>query len=527
MRELVMGNIEHVREQIYRGDRQRLGELRALARQGYKLKPPSHLKAALAATRAYQATRGKVAGGRDAFCERALELLDLSGRKPETFNISKQTLAKNLNAITPEVRARYAGKPLPHKDLAHYLAVIRTAAEIDGANIEAAEIAFLKELPIWQTAARIDAADETWMAIENLCDLLRDLGTKVASQANLARAFPRQDKLSLRWDALHERLALDRNGQINMELSPVHPQVEIGVNFDEQRSLPSIPLVRVPVGWGNVELEIEMGSACVSKKPGVDRPAGRWESLKARLIQFREVRLALAFINDREIGSVLMSRGAVGANFDRPTSGTSMIWGTCHWQDILAVQQEVFFDGGWRRVRLPVVHSDDHEDFGLDHMAPGEAGDWDWEFDPIGHPGSVTMYGADYVSFTRLTPDHLHHWLVTPHPLDGIDVVCPWTLTDATHVEREYPVWLTAGGDFETYWNDVPVEALTCPNGTPARIIETNLHNGRFETALREAASRVVDQTHLVIEQNRLAAQDAQSALRVRWAERKPDMKSP
>lgn len=35
-----MGNIEHVREQIYRGDRQRLRELRALARKGYKLKPP-------------------------------------------------------------------------------------------------------------------------------------------------------------------------------------------------------------------------------------------------------------------------------------------------------------------------------------------------------------------------------------------------------------------------------------------------------------------------------------------------------
>lgn len=86
-----------------------------------------------------------------------------------------QTIAKSLNAITPEVRSRYAGKPLPHRDLAHYLAVIRTAAAIDAADIETAEIAFLKELPIWQTAARIDAADETWLAIENLCDLLRDL----------------------------------------------------------------------------------------------------------------------------------------------------------------------------------------------------------------------------------------------------------------------------------------------------------------------------------------------------------------
>lgn len=521
-----MGNIEQVLEQIHRGDRQRLGELRALARQGYKLKPPSHLQAALAATRAYRATRGKITGGRDAFCERALENLDLSHRKPETFNISKHILAKNLHAITPEVRTRYAGKLLPHKDLAHYLSVIRTAAEIDGADMEAAEIAFLKELPIWQTAARMDAADETWVAIEDLCDLLRDLGTKVASQADLARAFFRQDKLSLRWDPLHERLALDRNGQINMGLSPVHPQVEIGVNFDEQRPLPSVPLVRVPVGWGDVELGIEMGSACVSKEPGIDRPAGRWESLKARLIQFREVRLALAFINDREVGPVLMSRGAVGAKIDGPTSGTSMIWGTCHWQDTLAVQQEVFFDGGWRRVRLPVVRSDNHEDFGLDHVAPGEAGDWDWEFDPIVHPGSFTMYGADYVSFTRLTPDHLHHWLVTPHPLDGMEVSCPWDLTEASHVGREYPVWLSAGDDFETYWNDVPVEALTCPNDTPARIIETNLHNGRFVTALREAASRVVDQTHLVIEQNRLAAQEAQSALRARWADRKPHMKS-
>ena len=48
-------------------------------------------------------------------------------------------------------------------------------AAIDAADIETAEIAFLKELPIWQTAVRIDAADETWLAIENLCDLLRDL----------------------------------------------------------------------------------------------------------------------------------------------------------------------------------------------------------------------------------------------------------------------------------------------------------------------------------------------------------------
>lgn len=124
---------------------------------------------------AYQATQGKIDGGRDSFCERALELLDLCGRKPERFNISMQTIAKSLNVITPEVRSRYAGKPLPHRDLAHYLAVIRTAAAIDAADIETAEIAFLKELPIWQTAARIDAADETWLAIENLCDLLRDL----------------------------------------------------------------------------------------------------------------------------------------------------------------------------------------------------------------------------------------------------------------------------------------------------------------------------------------------------------------
>lgn len=521
-----MGNIEQVREQIYRGDRQRLRELLALARQGYKLKPPSHLHAALAATRAYRATRGKIDGGRDAFCERALELLDLCSRKPETFNISKHILAKSVNAITPEVRTRYADKLLPHKELAHYLAVIRTAAEIDGVDVDAAEIAFLKELPIWRTAARMDSADETWEAIENLYDLLRDLATKVAVQADLASAFRRQEKLSLRWDALHERIVLDRNGQVNTGLSPVHPEVEIGVNFDEQRPLPSVPLVRVPVGWGDVELKIEMGSACVSKKPGMDRPAGRWESHKACLIQFREVRIALAFINDREVGPVLMSRGAVGVNFNAPQAGSSMIWGTCHWRDTLAVQQEVFFDGGWRRVRLPVVGSSDNEDHGLDHVAPGEAGDWDWEFDPIGHPGSVTMDGADYVSFTRLTPDHLHHWLVTPHPLDGMEVSCPWDLTEASHVGREYPVWLSAGDDFETYWHDVPVEALTCPNDTPARIIETNLHNGRFETALREAASRVVDQTHLVIEQNRLAAQEAQSALRARWADRKPHMKS-
>ncbi|MEO3480061.1 hypothetical protein AAFO90_20620 [Phaeobacter sp. CAU 1743] len=521
-----MGNIEQVREQIYRGDRQRLGELRALARQGYKLKPPSHLQAALAATRAYRATRGRIDGGRDAFCERALERLDLYGRKPETFNISKHTLARSLNAITPEVRARYAGKPLPHKDLAHYLAVIRTAAEIDGVDIEAAEIAFLKELPIWQTAARMDAADETWEAIENLSNLLRDLGTQVAEQAALASAFRLQENLSMRWDALHERITLVRNNQVNTGLSPVHPQVEIGVNFDEQRPLPSVPLVRVPVGWGDVELEIEMGSACVSRKPGMDRPAGQWQSHKARMMQFREVRLALAFINDREVGPVLMSRGAVGANFDWLASGTSMIWGTCHWRDTLAVQQEVFFDGGWRRVRLPVACTRDHEDFVLDHVTPGKAGDWDWEFDPIGHPGSVTMYGADHVSFTRLTPDHLHHWLVTPHPLDGMEVICPWGQTDAAHVGHEYPVWLTASGDFEAYWNDVPVEALTCPNDTPARIIETNLYNGRLEAALREAATRVVDQTHRVMEQNRMAAQEAQLALRARWTDRKPFLKS-
>lgn len=509
-------------QRLLRGDLARLAEIRTQARAGLRLNPPQHLHAALAAGHAYRAAHKKIPGGRDAFAERALEAIDLTHSKPTVFNISKYTLAKDITAITREVQEHYAPTEKhpgrgPHKGLAPYLAIIRVAAEIEGEDVDAAQIGFLRELTLWHNAPRTETAEESWEAIEALSGLIELLSRRIAKDTGLAEALLRHEQLERRWNYMnlqfegHFRSGWHRNNR-----SPVYPVVEFGVNIDETRPFPSVPLVRIPVGWDDVEVDIETGDACAAQEPGTERPHGRWKARSARLIQFREVRLALAPVDTRNIGPVLMSRGAVGLKLEGEGSPTSMVWGTMHWLDTLMMDQEVYADGGWRRIRLS-THCEE-----LTHTANNEGGDWDWEYDPIEHPSMFTGLGADYVSFTRMTPDHLYHWLVAEEGLDGLSQVCPWTACEYRNAVLERPLPL-ARLETTDGWSDlhrgVDIEGLICPIDTPARHIEVSLYNGRFEETLRSAAQRVVSETNRVTSTQRQASAAAQERLRLRWTQ--------
>lgn len=489
------------RQALMAGDRARLAEL--TLETGKKLLDEDRLRAALAFGALYVEATERRRDSRTIFQDRLRQELRARGLERIDPQVRKLKLPRAIKAIDREIVHRYRGKPEPHRSLRHYLAAVCVAADLLGQDRAEAQIAFLRNLSIWQTTPRLEVAEEAWDAANSLWRMLDAMCRAVAQQTKLLTAIRRTEYTQMKWDPFLRQLHASDGYCMDGPVSPVHPVCDFGTHISEQRPFPSVQLLRVPMGWANTELFVEQGPGTGAEILGGERRSGVLEPRAGRLIQYREVRLALAPIDERQCGGVLLSQDAVIWRDAGPAGGTEhRLVGEGNWTDMAAVDErgfhpqfsdqysrvfEIRLDDGWHRVARR--RFDD-----LDQARNDYAEGCDWEWDPLEHPGDVPYLGRGYVSATRLTPDYVHHWLIAPQNMDQERAVCPWA--------RDFPK---------------PGTPLRAPLHTPARAIERALHDGSLEALLRERSEAIAVASAEILEASRRRSNAAEAAMMARW----------
>lgn len=504
-----------ISEQVHHHDRQRLRALLGDARQGFTLRERQRFDAAFELGKRYNAIIREVKGGRSAFEGRVIEILDEYGHRTETFDVAKWKLPKGVEQVDTTVRSNPKYRSIPQKSLIHYLSAIQALAEFAGEDIENALISFLKAARMWKDEPLPDSGEDNWDAISRLHHMLTAVCQGVAAQTGMMDVFRRLYSMPLTWRYLEQRLQLGTISNFAGGFSPVDRSPLFDVNIDETFPFPSVPLLRIPLAWGDLAVEIEEGKTCIAAEPGAARRDGIFKRRDARVIQYRDIHLAIAPLNDREVGPVLMSRGLVGLRIPSSSPHVTMVFGTLHWLDTLAVQQEVLHDGGWRRIKLEFDPDQDR----LDHQIAGPGDDYSWECDPVEYPG-VLNSGGDYVVYHRMSVDHLHHWLIGDHALDGEGATCPWSPFDGEPwTERPGLVLPPTGNLWEDAFHDADGKALPLlsPVRTSAFYVEAALHKGRIHKALLDQATALRRQAVHLVEQRRIEAIAAQEQLMASW----------
>ncbi|MDA3859509.1 MAG: hypothetical protein PF480_15060 [Roseovarius sp.] len=201
------------------------------------------------------------------------------------------------------------------------------------------------------------------------------------------------------------------------------------------------------------------------------------------------------------------------------------VHGTLHWMDRLGCDQLIHRADGWHRIRLPVLgNQEDPRE--MDAEASGVGEDWDWEYDPVDLPGQTTGYGADYVSWTRCTPYHLMHWLMTDHTIEEEGAWCPWRRAEIATATREQPpiVSLPEGASdiSEEYWasdDDLP-SILVCDELSGAAFcVEDCLYNSLLPASLNARAMRIREALEHVEADMAIRCRTKKDALLANWAD--------
>lgn len=498
---------EERRAEMRAGDRARLREIRIQARSATPMRHPDHLHAALAFGHLYREATNRRRGSRTRFEDRLREELRAEGIEREHIQVQKLKLPISVNAIDDQVRRQWFRRKTPHRSLHHYLAAVRVAADMLGQDRESVQIAFLRGLPVWNNTQRLEVSEEARDAADALCRLLDRMGRSVAQETDVMSTVRRAACQPMGWHPLTNIVEAISGNRMIGPFSPIHPVCDSGTHISEMRPFASVPLVQIPMGWIDCDLFVEEGKGTGGIEFRAPRLPGEFRRRRGRLIQYREIRLALAPLDERVAGSVLLSQDALtwrdgsvqGYGQDMPVIGEG------NWSDVAQTQQEedsfpleqgswttheIKMSDGWHRV---LVQRRDDLDRTRDDYAEGQ----DWEWDPIERPGEITFNGCGYVSATRLTPDHVYLWLLQSQSLDDEPAVCPW----------------------ETPWWDGQLKpALRSPPFTPARQIEEALHDGRIETALRTQAVNIASQVTAVLDVSRQAASIAERDLMERWS---------
>ncbi len=503
-----------ISEQVHHHDRQRLRAILAEAQRGVTLKERQRFDAALELGKRYNAAIRNLKGGRRAFEGRVIEILIGLGHQTETFDAAKWKMPKGIEQIDASVRSNPKYRSIPQKSMIHYLAAVQAVAEFAGDNVENAQISFLKAARVWKDEPLPDPAEDKWDAISRLHRMLTAASQGISVQTGLMDVFRRLYSMPLTWRYLEEKLHLGTISNFAGDFSPVDRSPVCDINIDETFPFPSVPLVRIPIAWGDLSVEIEGGDACAAE-PGAPRSDGVFVRHAARVIQYRDIHMAIAPLNDREVGPVLMARGLVGLRIPPSAPNVTMVFGTLHWSDTLSVQQEILHDGGWRRVKLEFAPDKDQ----LQHQIPGPGDDYSWECDPVEYPG-VLSSGGDYVVYHRMSVDHLHHWLIGDHALDGEAAISPWSPYDGepwNELPRLVPP--PAGHFWEEAFHDTdgkPLPLLS-PVRTSAWYVEAALHKGWIHQALLVQATELRQQAGNLVVQRRKEAIAAQELLIASW----------
>lgn len=509
-----------ISEQVHHHDRQRLRSLLGEARRGVTLKERQRFDAALELGKRYSAAIRDLKVGRGAFEGRVIEILIGLGHQTETFDVAKWKLPKSIEQIDASVRSNPKYRSIPQKSMIHYLAAVQALAEFAGDNVENAQISFLKSARMWKDEPLPDPAEDNWDAVSRLHHMLTAASQAVAVQTGLMDVFRRLYSMPLTWRYLEQKLHLGTIRNFAGDFSPVDSSPVYHINIDETFPFPSVPLVRIPIAWGDLSVEIEIGDTCFAAEPGAPRSDGVFVRHAARVIQYRDIHVAIAPLNEREVGPVLMARGLVGLRIPPSSPNVTMVFGTLHWSDVLSIQQEILHDGGWRRVKLEFAPDVDQ----LPHQVLGPGDDYSWECDPVEYPG-VLNSGGDYVVYHRMSVDHLHHWLIGDHAIEGEAAISPWSPFDG-EPWNEYPrlVAPPTGLLWENAFHDAdgkPLPLLS-PVRTSARYVEAGLHKGRIYQALLEQATELRRQTVQLVEQRRTEAIAAQERLIASWKTGQP-----
>jgi len=321
--------------------------------------------------------------------------------------------------------------------------------------------------------------------------------------------------MPLTWHYLEQKLYLHPGTYFADDFSPFDSSPIDDINIDETFPFPSVPLVRIPIAWGDLSIEIEEGDGCVTSEPGASRRDGAFVRHDARVIQYRDVHVAIAPLNDREVGPVLMARGLVGLRIPSSSKRVTMVFGTLNWIDSGTVRKEVLHEGGWRRVKLYIAPYQDR----LDHQAVGPGDDYTWECDPVEYPGLLNS-GGSYVVYHRMSIDHLHHWLIGDHALDGEAAICPWSPFEGepwNERPRLIPEPTGHLSEDRFFESDGKLLPLLSPIRTSALYVEAALHKGQIHGALLEQATALRRQAVQLVEHRRMEAIAAQEKLIASW----------
>ena len=456
----------------------------------------------------YREATNRRRGSRTRFEDALREELRAEGLERTHIQAQKLKLPAAVTVIDKVVRKEWPkSRKMPHRSLRHYLAAVRVVADMTGQERDSAQITFLRNLPIWSSAPRLEVSEEHREAADVLSLLLSAMGRSVSSETDVMTSVKRTTCQQMRWMPFAKEVVATDEFWMAGPVSPVHPLCAFDMHIAEMRPFPSIELLRIPMGWIDCELFVEEGKGTGAASFGGSRNTGAFRQRRGRLIQYREIRLALAPLNERFAGSVLTSQDALRWRSDASgghDQDLSLI-GEGNWSDVAQtkcegedyraddqtwVSHEVQLADGWHRVLLRRKQQ-------LDWAHEGYEDGQDWEWDPIERPGEVLFLGRGYVSATRLTPDHIYHWLLQSHDGGGEAAVCPW----ATPTET----------------STTPL-ALRSPPFTIARQIERALHDGRIEAALRSQGYDIARQVAAVLDGYREAASEAENGLMARWS---------
>lgn len=496
------------RAEMRAGDRARLREIRIQSRSGQPMRHPDHLHAALAFGRLYREATNRRRGTRTLFEDRLREELRIEGLEREHIQVQKLKLPATVLVIDDVVRRKWHRKKTPHRSLHHYLAAVRVIADMLGQDREGVQIAFLRGLPLWHSAPRLEVSEETRDAADALCRLLEGMGRSIALQTDILTTVRRATCQPMGWHPLTGVVEAVEGHHMDGPFSPVHPTCDFGTYISEMRPFPSVSLVWIPMGWINCDLFIEVGEGTGGAAFRMPRAGGTFRRFRGRIVQYRDIRLALAPLDDRTAGSVLLSQDALAWRDEsvRGYGNDMPILGEENWSDIARIQydgdsflpdqdcrtsHEIQMPDGFHRV---LVRRCDDLDWTRGEYEDGQ----DWEWDPIERPGEILHLGKGYVSATRLTPDHVYQWLLQPQDFDDERAICPW----------ESP-----------FWSDAPALTLRSPPFTPARQIEAALHDGRIENDLRDQAISISRQVAAIIDLSRETSSSAERVLMDRWSQ--------
>jgi len=495
------------RAEMRAGDRTRLREILIQSNSATPLRHPDHLHAALAFGRLYREATNRRRCSRTRFEDGLRKELRIEGLDREHIQVQKLKLPATVVAIDDAVRRKWHRKKTPHHSLRHYLAAVRVTADMLGRDREGVQIAFLRGLPLWHNTPRLEVSEETRDAADALCRLIAAMGRSIAQETDVITTVRRAGCQPMGWHPLTGVVEAVAGHRMDGPFSPVHPVCDFGTHISEMRPYPSVSLVQVPMGWIDCDIFVEEGEGTAGSAFGAPRSSGEFRRRRGRMIQYRDIRLALAPLDERSAGSVLLSQDVLawrdeselGYRADMPIVGEgnwSAMAQTDHEGDNFRLDQqcwtshEIQAPDGWHRI-LVQRGNDLHRT--RDEYERGQ----DWEWDPIERPGEILHWGCGYVSATRLTPDHVYHWLLQPQNFDDESVVCAWE---------------------SSTWSGTPAPALRSPPFTPARQIEAALHDGRIEDNLRAQATSISRQVAAIIDLSRKAANSAERNLLERWS---------